>query len=59
MSDLTVAKAEILTDASQTVAVVATRRAEETPVVAATDVPATGEPELIRKAKADAEEEEK
>ena len=35
------AKADIVTDASQTVAVVATPRAEETPVVAATDVPET------------------
>jgi len=59
VSDLTVAKADIVTDASQTVAVVATPRAEETPVAAATETPATGEPELIRKAKADAEEEEK
>jgi len=54
-----VVKADIVTDASQTVAVVATPRAEETPVAAATDAPATGEPELIRKAKADAEDEEK
>jgi hypothetical protein len=39
--------------------VVASPRAEETPVAAAAEAPATGEPELIRKAKADAEEAEK
>ena len=59
VSDLTVAKADIVTDATQTVAVVASPRAEETPVAAAAEAPATGEPELIRKAKADAEEAEK
>ncbi len=60
VSDLTVVKADIITDATQTVAVVATPRAEETPVAAAAaDAPATSEPELIRKAKADAEEAEK
>ena len=59
VSDLSVAKADIVTDATQTVAVVAAPRAEETPVVAAAEAPATTEPELIRKAKADAEEEEK
>ena len=59
VSDLTVAKADIVTDATQTVAVVAAPRAEEAPVAAAAEAPATTEPELIRKAKADAEEEEK
>jgi large subunit ribosomal protein L25 len=59
VSDLTVAKADIVTDATQTVAVVASPRAEETPVAAAAEAPATGEPELIRQAKADAEEAEK
>ena len=53
------AKADIVTDATQTVAVVATPRAEETPVAVAADAPTGTEPELIRKAKADAEEEEK
>jgi large subunit ribosomal protein L25 len=59
VSDLTVAKADVMSDASQTVAVVAAPRAEETPVAAAAEAPAPTEPELIRKAKADAEEEEK
>lgn len=59
VSDLAVTKADIMSDSTQTVAVVATPRAEETPVAAAADAPATGEPELIRKAKPEAEEEEK
>lgn len=58
VSDLTVPKAEILTDPGVTVAVVAAPRAEEaaTPVP---DAPAVVEPELIRKPKPEDEEEAK
>jgi len=59
VSDLTVAKADIIADASRTVAVVAAPRTEEEPVAVAAEAPATTEPELIRKAKADVEEVEK
>ena len=57
--DLTVAKADIVTDAEPAGRRGRAPRAEETPVAAADRAPATGEPELIRKPKADAEEEEK
>ncbi len=59
VSDLNVAKADIVTDATQTVAVVASPRTEEATVAVPTDAPATTEPELIRKAKADDEADEK
>ncbi len=50
VSDLKVAKVDILTDAGQTVCVVAAPRTEETP---AGEAAATAEPELIRKPKAE------
>ncbi len=56
--DLSVPKAEILTDAGVTVAIVAAPRAEET-VVPAGETPAVAEPELIRKPKPEDEEEAK
>lgn len=56
--DLSVPKAEVLTDAGVTVAIVAAPRAEETAVPAG-DAPAVAEPELIRKPKAEDEEEAK
>ena len=59
VSDLTVANADVMSDATQTVAVVATPRAEEAPAPVAGEVPATAEPELIRKVKPEGEEEEK
>jgi large subunit ribosomal protein L25 len=58
VSDLTFDKGDILSDAGQTLAVVAAPRVEET-VAPVAEVPASTEPELIRKAKADAETEEK
>jgi large subunit ribosomal protein L25 len=58
VSDLSVPKADILTDPGVTVAVVVAPRTEEE-VVPAVEAPAPAEPELIRKPKAEAEEEEK
>lgn len=57
VSDLKVPNADILTDAGVTVAVVAAPRTEEE-VVPVGEAPATAEPELIRKPKAEAEGEE-
>jgi large subunit ribosomal protein L25 len=56
VSDLSVPKAEILTDAAVTVAVVAAPRAEEA-AVPGVEAPVTSEPELIRKPKPEEEEE--
>jgi large subunit ribosomal protein L25 len=56
VSDLSVPKADILTDAGVTVAVVAAPRAEEA-AVPGVEAPVSSEPELIRKPKPEEEEE--
>jgi large subunit ribosomal protein L25 len=59
VSDLSVPKAEILTDAGVTVAVVVAPRAEEVATPGVEGAPAVAEPELIRKPKAEDDEEAK
>jgi len=54
VSDISVPTGEIESDASQTICVVQAARAEETVVGAPTETP-SGEPELIRKPKAEDE----